>query len=126
MLKSVKTFIKNIRNAGEVLINGKGIRIQAGDSIVINGNQIQVGGQTVTEDGPVIRIEVTGDVGSIDGVGNVTVTGNVTGDIDMSTGDIDVGGDVGGDVDCYCGNVTVKGSIGGDVDCSCGNVRIGK
>ena len=123
---NVKTIIKNVKAAGSVLINGNTVQIQAGENIAISGNQVKVGGKTITVDDPSITIAITGDVGSIEGVGDVNVTGNVSGDIDTSSGNIEVGGSVDGDIDCACGNVTVKGSVKGDVDCSCGNVRVGE
>ncbi len=123
---NIKTIIRNVKAAGSVLINGNTVEIRSGENITISGNQVTVGGQTITVDEPRINIAITGDVGSIDGVGDVDITGNVTGDIDTSSGNIEVGGDVGGDIDCACGNVTVRGQVKGDVECSCGNVKVGK
>ena len=74
----------------------------------------------------VFSISITGDVESVDGVGDVKIGGNVTGNAHTSAGSIEVGGDVGGDVESACGGVTVKGNVAGNVDVSCGNVRIGK
>lgn len=122
----IKAIIKNVKAAGNVLINGNTVEIRSGENITISGNQVKVGGKTITVDDPHITIAVTGDVGSIDGVGDINVSGNVGGEINTSSGNIEVGGNVDGDIDCSCGNVTVKGHVKGDVDCACGNVKVGK
>ena len=123
---NIKSIIRNVKAAGSVLVNGNTVEIRSGENITISGNQVTVGGQTITVDEPRINITITGDVGSIEGVGDVDITGNVTGDIDTSSGNIEVGGDVGGDIECACGSVTVRGQVKGDIECSCGNVKVGK
>lgn len=125
MFNNIRTVIKKVKQAGNVIINGKGVHISAGDSITICGNQVTVGETTVNCNGPRISISIEGDVGSIDGVGDVTVTGNVGGSVDTSAGNVNVGGDVGGGIECACGSITVKGNVSGDIDCSCGNVKVG-
>ena len=128
MIKNVKTLIKNIKAAGSVLINGTTVEVCAGDSISISGdgNQVTVGSKTATVNSSKISISITGDVERVEGIGDVKIGGNVTGDVSTSAGSIEIGGDVGGDVDSACGNVTVKGKVAGDVDVSCGNVKVGK
>lgn len=97
-------------NMGYMRINGKtytGNNIQiTNDSIIIDGvlQESNVSG--------IVKVEVTGDIGSLKVSGSATVHGNVLGDVDAG-GSVtceDVSGDVdaGGSVRC--------GSVGGDVD----------
>lgn len=122
----IQSIISNIKNACRVLVNGDSFNVTAGGDVNINGNRVTIGGKTVQADGPVIKITVEGDVEKVycDG-GDVTVNGNVGGDVDVSAGNVTVGGDVNGDIDTSAGNIKVSGNVAGDIDCSCGNITVG-
>ena len=89
-----------------ITINGKTI-VSSGDTIIVRNGKVISDGVTIQDNlyGDV-EITIDGDVKNIDTVGNVTVNGNVTGDID-TTGNVIVSGDVNGDVDCM-GNIRIN------------------
>lgn len=90
-----------------IKINGKTIA-SSGDTIVVKDGKIILDDRKIYDNihGDV-EITIDGDVKNIDTVGNVTVNGNVTGDIDTT------------------GNVIVSGYVNGDIDCT-GNVKLNK
>ena len=108
-----------------IVVNGKKYTTNGGSISVIN-NKVYVDGELLSDcdefKEKVINITVEGNVeGDIStDVGNITVKGNCTGDVKTTSGDVDckdVGGDVktvSGDVKCKfvsCGVHTVSGDI---------------
>jgi hypothetical protein len=101
---------------GKIMINGKNVNLEDGawvDDENIKGN---------------VTIKIIGDVHKIDiPIGDVSVQGNVTGDIHTAQGDIEIGGNVEGEVKSSMGNITIKGKhSGGSVKTSMGDVSIGE
>ena len=103
-----------------ITINGK--EFAAGKSIHIAGNRVMVDGKDVTPDAKDIRIEVTGNVGSIcaDSCHSISVSGSVSGDVATLSGDVKCG-DVGGLVKTMSGDVKC-GSVQGGVKTTSGDV----
>ena len=111
-----------------------------GGSIVVRDGVVTVNGVLVdTGDARNITLNITGDVGSIDGhIYSVTVNGMVRGnvcsksgditcdsigcDAETSSGDIDVSGNVGGYVKTS-GDVRVSGSVGGSINTVSGDIK---
>jgi len=131
----------NIMNAGTCYINGRAYKNISGVITIENGRTL-VNGKPIEDwsesNEKVINITIEGNVEALDvmvcntitvngdakkvktGSGNVSVKGNVSGDIQTGSGDVECG-DVGGDAstgsgDIRCGNVQGRVSTGsGDV-----------
>ena len=82
-----------------IKINGKTIA-SSGDTIVVKGGKIILHDRKIYDNihGD-DEITIDGDVKNIDTVGDVMVSGNVTGNID-TMGNVTVCGDINGDIDC--------------------------
>lgn len=75
-----------------------------GSTIVINGDSYTID----DKDCKTIEVIVNGNVGSVDvSAGNVTINGNVEGDVDVSCGNVSCG-NIAGDIDVSCGNITTR------------------
>lgn len=109
----------NISNInGKITVNGKTYK---GNDVSVKNNEIYIDGKLVDK-ATTIEITINGDVGKIDnGAGDITINGNVTGNVSNDVGDIkcgNVGGNISNDVgDIECGNVE------GKVSTSVGDVR---
>lgn len=117
-----KTTITGIQ--GSVTINGKTYR---GSSIEVVNDEVKVDGKPVEpaeSSFKTVSIVVEGSCQDITvNVGDITVKGNVDGEVHTGMGDIECG-DVSGDVDDAMGNIDCK-NVGGDVIANMGNVTCG-
>lgn len=110
-------FKNRIRNS--ITINGEYIVTDA-QSITINNGTVIANGVVIKSGlSGVVELKVEGDLMSINTAGNVTVHGDVHGDVD-TTGNVNCQ-NVGGDVDTT-GTVNC-GQVHGDIDTT-GNVNI--
>ena len=104
-----------------VYVNGN-----SGSSVVINGNQTVINGESISySDDAVnrVRIEVKGNVGDLNVIaGSVFVQGTAH-DVFSQTGDITVEGNA-NNVDSQAGNVTVHGDCVGNIKTMSGNISI--
>jgi len=100
-----------------IRINGKTFSSK-GKSVAVIGNRIYIDGIEIKdqdfEEAKNISISVTGNVGEIEGDCDITINGNVTGDVKTGQGNIRISGDVDGDVKTGQGNITC-----GDVTGNC-------
>ncbi|BAV80963.1 hypothetical protein [Vibrio phage RYC] len=115
----------NIQSGSSVVsINGKTFR---GKNVsMVNGKIIVDGVEVDGEDHsklPEIKVEVHGNTGQINTeTGNVSVLGDVEGNVKTMSGDVDAK-EVYGAVKTMSGDVTCHGSIGGSVDTMSGDIR---
>ncbi len=119
-----------------VTIGGRRIELPpGGGSVTVIDDEIFVDGKPwrdvsgdPAETGRVLRIELTGDLISLQCDRPISITGGVGGDVKCPRGNVTVGHDVNGHVDAG-GNATVGGAVGGPVDAggnvTCGNVSGG-
>lgn len=106
-----------------MFINGKRVSYSGGSVIVNNGTIIVDGKRVDVEDSPVINIVVEGDAGSISGdYAEITLKGQAE-SVNTASGDVTVYGDVRGNVSTMSGDVDVDGSIEGSVNTMSGNIR---
>lgn len=69
-----------------------------------------------------IEIKIEGNCKEIKcDVGNITIKGNVEGNITTDTGNIDIEGDIKGNATTDCGNINAN-HISGNVSTDCGNI----
>ncbi len=116
--------LKGLCLTDSIEINGQKVKEPiCADSVKISGETVIVGNQSFTIKDKVINITVYGDVDKVCKGNNITVSGDVMGNVESAAGNIEVGGDVSGDVETHAGNITVKGDIMGDAHTSCGNIR---
>lgn len=105
--------------------NGKG-KVISGENVSIVNGKVICDGKTYNisdySDGPEINITVNGNVNTIENVANVTVKGDVKGDIDAG-GSVTVTKDCYGNIDAG-GHVEVNGNCGGNID-SGGSTHVG-
>lgn len=105
--KSSKNSVQ-IQGRGNVVIHGSG-KVVGGDdnSITINGERVDLG--DITQ----VKIEIEGDVKSLEvDSGDVNISGN-TGNIRVSQGSVETKGDIKGDVRVSQGNVEAINIQGG-------------
>lgn len=97
----------------KITINGEVFQIEGSASISINNNSISVGGNKI-KDGlsDIVEIKWEGPVADVDSNASISITGDVTGDVDAG-GSVKCG-NVGGDVDA--GGSISCGNVSGDVD----------
>lgn len=57
---------------------------------------------------------------------SVTITGNISGGLQTTTGDITVSGNVGGSAATTLGNIHIKGDVGGHASSTTGRVSVSK
>lgn len=109
-----------------VLINGTSINIQSGRNVTIANGRVLVDGRDVTpgESGPVIQVEIHGDVNRLDVevCEAITIHGAV-GSVKSQCGDVTCG-PVSGSVQTMSGDVRC-GEVGGDVNTMSGDIRRG-
>ena len=116
----------------------------SGSDVQINNGRVIIDGVDMTPDMENITVVVKGDVkrlniaacrtleieGNVAEVrpmsGNVKITGNVEGNVNVTHGDVAVGGDVRGKAETLSGDIHIKGSVGGKVRTLSGDVSIGK
>jgi hypothetical protein len=112
------TFLKAVTggdNVGTISIGGRSFQ---GNDLDIVGGRIYVDGKDVTDDanyqGGDVKVEITGDVGSVKSDRSVSVRGSIHGDVEA-----------GGSVNCSA--VSGKVEAGGSVNCNSvgGNVKAG-
>jgi hypothetical protein len=122
------------QNTGSrITVNGKTWTAPPGSTLSVNNGVVFIDGKKVDDfDGKkvdTISIQIEGDVLNIHIDGNVTVHGNVHGDVDAK-GSVtcqNVGGGI------RCGGSVQCGDVGGDIDCGgsakcskvCGGVKAG-
>ncbi|MDY7537579.1 hypothetical protein QN372_00300 [Undibacterium sp. RTI2.1] len=104
----------------KITING--LNISGARSISINNGRVVVNGKDVTPDSKEIRIEVHGDIETInaDACESISVTGTA-GTVKTLSGDVRCG-NVSGSVKTMSGDVHC-GAISGDVETMSGNIR---
>lgn len=103
-------------------ITVNGITVQSsGNNISIRNGKVIVDGVDVTTNDKIINIVVNGNVDHIDGsFGDLSITGNVTGNIQTVSGDVRCS-DVGGNIKTVSGDVNA-GKIYGSVDTLSGDI----
>ncbi|WP_404667178.1 hypothetical protein [Roseateles asaccharophilus] len=106
-----------------IIINGKTISASGSSVTVVNGRVI-VDGKDVTPDTKEIRIEVQGDIESLqaDVCNSVSVTGAVK-ELTTTSGNVNCG-DVEGDIRTTSGGVRCK-DVRGSVETVSGDVEVG-
>lgn len=126
-------------------INGRSIQISgSGNSVVVDGNNIIVNGKKVSDlneirekkiyiviEGEVSqlnvdcceKIEVKGNVGSIEAGSGDIHANEVKGNVKTASGDIKCGGSIGGSASSMSGDIECGGSIGGSASTMSGNIR---
>jgi hypothetical protein len=130
--KFVKSVVGSSPKVSQICIGNGNIQCRGnitGGKVVVDGEEINLDNENWIGDEYVkgnIKIEITGDVHKVDiPMGDVTVKGNVIGNVNISQGDITVEGDVDGDVSTSMGDITIKGKhSGGSVSTSMGDVNI--
>jgi len=111
-----------------VIINGKKYTSNGGGISVIN-NKVYIDGKLASDENnsvaKVINITVEGNVnGNVQNdVGNVTVNGN-TKDVKATSGEVKITGNVEGNVNTASGDVEIGGSIYGSVTTASGDVSV--
>ena len=115
---------------GKVNVNGKSYDIPDGCCVTINSGGITVNGQSITEFGKIeskiVNVVVEGDVHSIStSSADITVKGNVIGNVTTASGDVTIHKDVGGSVTTASGDVEC-GSVHGSVTSQSGDVEYKK
>jgi DUF4097 and DUF4098 domain-containing protein YvlB len=130
-LGDLKTVISQISNGGKsvVMVNGKTYTFEGAKNVSVINGKILVDGKEVEhqENGPSIEITITihGDVGSVEtGSGNVTVNGNVSGNVEATSGDVQVSGNSGA-VHTTSGDCRVSKNVEGPIATTSGNVESG-
>lgn len=112
-----------VKTKSVVTINGK---TYSGNNLRINGNKVYIDGNEVTptDETKDIKIEVHGNVDSLDvtACNTITVTGTVNRVATMS-GDVTCG-DVTGSVETMSGDIKCR-NIAGDANTLSGNIRKG-
>ncbi len=105
-----------------IRINGVDVSVSGSGNLSIRNGRVIINGKDVTPDVPQIRIEVQGDVSSIqaDACEQIHVTGSV-GEVKTSSGDVRCG-DVAGSVQVMSGDVTC-GNVAGSVSTMSGDIR---
>jgi hypothetical protein len=112
-----------------IRINGRKISA-TGTNISIVGDRIYVDGQLVDETGApkdekVFNIVVEGDAGNIDGdFARIDIQGSAA-RVKTMSGDVTVRGEVRGDVGTMSGDVRVGGSVAGKIKTMSGDVHTG-
>lgn len=128
--KFIDNFSDSITISGTSRITINGVRYESsGGSVQINGDDVFIDGKKMTgknTSSKILNITIEGDVKDISlaSCKELTINGNVDGDIDVMDGYITVNGDVGGDVDTQNGDVAC-GNVDGDIDTMNGNVTCG-
>jgi hypothetical protein len=103
---------------GTININGVSYR---GTNVSINGNILSIDGKVQVQAlGTEINVVITGDCDTIEGASEVTVRGNVQGDIKVGSGDVKCG-NVAGNVSTGSGDISC-GDIMGNIKTSSGDV----
>jgi hypothetical protein len=105
---------------GSVNING---RIFSGKSVIVKNGKVFVDGNSVAADEKEIKIEVTGNIETltVDYCKDLKVTGDVS-KVKTMSGDVTIGGEVKGDVRTMSGDVRC-GNIAGKVKTMSGNIK---
>ena len=102
-----------------IVINGKSY---IGNSVSIKNNKITIDGNVIETEEKNIKIEIQGDIEElkVDECDSVKVTGNVKNLTTMS-GDVTVKGDVSGNVKTMSGDVEC-GKVGGNISTMSGDI----
>lgn len=112
----------NISNiVGKIIINGTEF---IGECLSIVNDIVTIDGKTVSVNvsEKTINITIEGNCGAIqNGVGDITIKGNVTGDVKTGVGNID-SGDILGQAKTGTGDITCD-DIGGDCRTGCGDIN---
>lgn len=109
-----------------VNINGRTYSAPDGVSVSVINNKVYFNGK-LQEDfnnwkEKNIEIIVCGDCKEVKAdAGNISIKGNVEGNVNADTGNISIEGDVKGNVTADCGNISAN-HISGDVSTDCGNI----
>lgn len=103
-----------------VIVNGNAYTSKGGNVVVI-GNRVIIDGKDMTPDAKEIRMEVTGNIGSlsVDACNTVHVNGSA-GDVSTQSGDVTCG-DVKGSVSTMSGDIRC-GSVGGNAKTMSGDI----
>lgn len=113
-----------IRGCGSIQINGKTYENINGE-MTVTDNGVYINGKPIEEYKEPPRMELT-IVGNVDEITTENVPIKVEGMVNTITsknGDISVNGDVLGNVDSKNGNISVAGSIQGDATTKNGNIH---
>ena len=115
--------ITQISGSGTITINGKTYKNVKGN-MVINDKGIYVDGKPIEEykEPFMVNLTIQGNVESVSCENNdIHIEGEV-GDATAKNGNITIKGNVKGNVESKNGNITIAGSVSGDVTSKNGNV----
>ena len=135
LLSEQKTKAVKERDAGYLVFFGGNAKVQdnnvfvsgnSGSSVVINGNQTVINGESISYSDDIsnrVKIEVVGNVGDLNVIaGSVFVQGTAH-DIFSQTGNITIEGNA-NKIDSQSGNVTIHGDCAGNVKTMSGNISV--
>ena len=111
----------------KVSINGKTYTAPDGVSVSVVNNKVYFNGKLAEDFNDWkeknIEIKIEGNCNKVTAdAGNITVNGNVEGDVSADAGNINIKGDVKGNVEADCGNISAN-HINGNVRTDCGNIK---
>lgn len=137
----VEVFLKNKMKMAQIIINKATVneRTIVGNNVTLLNGKVYIDGKLINVEEKTInisiegncenisadhcnKIEVTGNANKITtSMGDVTVRGNVSGNVEASSGDIYCG-DVTGNVETSMGDINCK-NVGGKVSTSMGDIN---
>lgn len=108
---------------GVVNING---RIFSGNNVIVENGKVFIDGESIDSDEKEIKIEISGNIENliIDYCKGINVTGDVS-KLKTMSGNVSVTGNVNGDVETMSGNVKCD-DIRGNVKTVSGNIKSNK
>ena len=109
-----------------VNVNGKNYEVPNGCNVSVINGKVYFNGKLSdyfkNYNDKKIEIIIVGDCEEVKvDAGNVTVKGNVKGNVNVDAGNISVEGDIRGNVTADCGNISAN-YIAGNVSTDCGNI----
>lgn len=109
-----------------VNINGRTYSAPDGVSVSVVNNKVYFNGKLAEDFNDWkeknIEIKIEGNCAEIKAdAGNITIKGNVEGNVNTDAGNISIEGDVKGNVIADCGNISAN-HISGNVSTDCGNI----
>ena len=115
---------KKKNNMATVSVNGKTIKVSGSNVSIINGKVYSDGKLVEIPEQKTINITVEGDVQTlkVDACDQVTINGNC-GSVEVAIGDVTVKGDVSGNVQSDTGDITC-GNIGGNCTTNIGDINL--
>lgn len=106
---------------GKMIIDGKDVKNDVSDSMVYN---FVLSGNIDSIQGDIGKIEVHGNVGSIDSTNTKIITGTVSGNIQTTNDSVNVSGHVSGSIQTTNAPITVQGNVKGSVKTTNAEINI--